>query len=135
MTIDRMIELLGIERMCMLRKSHDGCDSQCGTCDLVQDDGELYDMYTSVINVLLSQKPRMLTLEEVLVLEEGTLVYIENKNYLCGWETYRKSDGKDVITGNPWTEDEYWTMCRYGKTWRVWTSKPTDAQMKAVKWE
>lgn len=52
MTIDRMIELLKIEHDCMLRKSHGECDGKCEACELVQDDGELHEMYTDVIELL-----------------------------------------------------------------------------------
>lgn len=56
MTVERMIELLNIEHECMLRKSHDDCDSQCEACELVQDDDELHEMYTCVISNLEAQK-------------------------------------------------------------------------------
>ena len=52
MQIERMIELLKIEHECMLRKSHDDCNSNCADCDLVQDDLELDEMYTCVIDIL-----------------------------------------------------------------------------------
>ena len=57
MRIDRMVELLEIEHECMLRKSHDGCDGKCDTCELVQDDDELHEMYTDVISLLKAQEP------------------------------------------------------------------------------
>lgn len=52
MTLERMIELLEIEHECMLRGSHDDCDRDCFNCNLVQDDGELHEMYTNVIVLL-----------------------------------------------------------------------------------
>lgn len=52
MTIQRMIELLEIEHECMLRNLHDDCDRNCADCDLVQDDGDLHEMYTDVIALL-----------------------------------------------------------------------------------
>ena len=52
MTISRMVELLEIEHKCMLRNSHGDCDRDCDGCDLVQDDGELHEMYTDVIALL-----------------------------------------------------------------------------------
>ena len=56
MTIQRMLELLEIEHECMLRGSHDDCDRNCANCDLVQDDGELHEMYTDVIALLKEQE-------------------------------------------------------------------------------
>ena len=52
MTIQRMIELLEIEHECMLRGAHDDCDRDCANCELVQDDGDLHEMYTNVIYLL-----------------------------------------------------------------------------------
>jgi hypothetical protein len=52
MTKDRMIELLEIERECMLRASHNDCDRKCEDCDLVQDDFDLDEMYVNVIHIV-----------------------------------------------------------------------------------
>lgn len=57
MTLERMIELLKIEHECILRNSHDDCNRECANCDLVQDDGELHEMYTDVIGLLKAQEP------------------------------------------------------------------------------
>ena len=58
MTIQRMIELLEIEHECILRNSHDDCDRNCADCDLVQNDGDLHEMYTDVIALLKEQEPK-----------------------------------------------------------------------------
>ena len=58
MTIQRMIELLEIEHKCILRNSHDDCDRNCEDCDLVQDDGDLHEMYTNVIALLKEQEAK-----------------------------------------------------------------------------
>lgn len=57
MTIDRMVELLKIEHECMLRKSHGDCNGRCEDCELVQDDGELHEMYENVIGLIESMEP------------------------------------------------------------------------------
>lgn len=64
MTIDRMVELLEIEHTCMLRGAHDDCDRNCADCDLVQDDGELHEMYTDVIALLKEQEKKRITLHK-----------------------------------------------------------------------
>ena len=56
MTIQRMIELLEVEHECMLRGAHDDCDRDCANCELVQDDGDLHEMYTDVIALLKEQE-------------------------------------------------------------------------------
>ena len=57
MSKQRMIELLEIEHECMMRKSHNDCDSVCQNCELVQDDKDLHEMYTNVIVLLKAQEP------------------------------------------------------------------------------
>ena len=52
MTKERIIELLEIENECVLRNAHNDCDRQCQNCDLVQDDGELHEMYMDVIKIV-----------------------------------------------------------------------------------
>ena len=52
MPIERMIELLKIEHECILRNTRGDCDRNCADCELVQDDGELDEMYTNVIFIL-----------------------------------------------------------------------------------
>ena len=52
MTENRMIELLQIEHECMLRASREECDRKCNKCDLCQEDNELHEMYTNVIEIM-----------------------------------------------------------------------------------
>ena len=51
-----MIELLEIERECMTTAAHDGCDRDCANCILVQNEKELFEMYTKVIDLLYDIK-------------------------------------------------------------------------------
>ncbi len=50
MTVDRMIELLRIERECVL--SARSCGRDCEHCTLVQKDADLIEMYDGVIRLL-----------------------------------------------------------------------------------
>ena len=52
MSIDRIIELLEIEKQCVLRNTLRECDRDCANCDLVQRDSDLLKMYTAVIDLL-----------------------------------------------------------------------------------
>jgi hypothetical protein len=52
-----MMELLEIEQKCVLRNSHGDCERNCAECDLVQDDGELLQMYTDVIALMKEREP------------------------------------------------------------------------------
>ena len=75
MTIDRMVELLKIEHECMLRKSHGDCDGRCEACELIQDDGELHEMYENVIGLVEDQEP---------VEPKATNSYIGSPIWQCG---------------------------------------------------
>lgn len=88
--------------------------------------------------LLKRQEPRVLTLEEVKKLQSlrdgavwletwSGVVYpvlpemsLQNVTYFVAipFTTYRS-----------WVENEY-----YGKTWRCWSSRPTDEQREAVPW-
>ena len=96
MTVERMVELLEIEHQCMLRGSHGDCDRKCQDCDLVQDDGELHEMYTNVIALLKEQEPVPAIQREVMNL----LVWC------CG------SCGVTITHG-----DKFCRMCRRAVKW------------------
>ena len=82
MTKQRMIELLEIEHVCMLRKSHDVCDGNCCVCELAQDDYELHEMYINVISTLKAQEP----VEPKIVDTSNSKLYHNDmfKNHYCG---------------------------------------------------
>lgn len=140
MTIQRMVELLTVEHECMLRKSHSDCDSRCESCDLVQDDGELHEMYTDVIAILKAHEPRVLSVADII--DEGItpdVIWIE-----------RREEG-DVAAG-VWQIDHYEMVGggvvddlgeeiaeapeAYNTRWRCWyPMKPTDEQRKEVQWD
>lgn len=54
-------------------------------------------------------------------------IFVEVKDNICAW----------IVS------DEYWDLSMdinlsgdlYGKTWRCWTSCPSEAEREAVKWE
>ena len=49
MSNERILSLLKIERECVLRASRNECSRDCANCNLVQDDKELLEMYSEVI--------------------------------------------------------------------------------------
>lgn len=56
MTVERMVELLEIEKECVLRNASGECNRYCAGCDLLQDDTELHEMYTEAIALLKAQE-------------------------------------------------------------------------------
>ena len=57
MTNERIIELLEIEKECVLRNACGECNRACHICELVQDDTELHEMYAEVIARMKAQEP------------------------------------------------------------------------------
>lgn len=57
MTVERMVELLEIEKECVLRNASGECNRYCAGCDLLQDDTELHEMYTEALALLKAQEP------------------------------------------------------------------------------
>lgn len=80
MTTERIIELLKIEHQCILRNTNNECDRNCAKCDLVQDDGDLHEMYTDAITLLKKQEP-----QKMLEVEDDDLYAWspEDVNYYC----------------------------------------------------
>ena len=85
MTIQRMVELLKIEHECILRGSHDDCDRNCSDCELVQDDGDLHEMYTDVIALLKEQEAVPVYEDEINKCECGETVYRYWHPKFCGF--------------------------------------------------
>ena len=65
MTPSRMIELLNIERECVMTAARDSCNRDCAQCVLVQDDQELIEMYSKVIDILTAINGVILNAKEV----------------------------------------------------------------------
>ena len=98
---------------------------------------ELDKMHRDALSLLKVQDPRVMTLEEVVKTERNTPIYIDLRYGMHGWDIYDGVDiqAKDIVTGARWASNEFWSWDEYRKTWRCWTSRPTDEQRKAVKWD
>ena len=57
-SLPRLIELMEIERECIIRNTYNDCNRQCDQCDLVQDSAELISTYTRIISILDAMKER-----------------------------------------------------------------------------
>lgn len=90
------------------------------------------------VKLLKEQEPRVMDADEiVLSADPSKWLWVEIKGDYCA-EAFKA--GK-TISGLIAFDSE--TPCaflycerpdEYGKTWRCWTSRPTDAQREAVKW-
>lgn len=90
-----------------------------------------------------AQTPRVMTLEEVKEMKRYTICAVEQRSKVLHTTfnaEYRGTltiDGQDYLDFglyldvNPFRRSEG----GYGKTWRCWTSRPTDEQREAAKWD
>ncbi len=116
----------------------------CASCEY---DGRSFQvceqLADDVLALLKAEEPRVMALEEVIAQEHGTVLWVEeSQNYV--WNMFPLV--VDLISKHPDTGTFYLFFIayhdlkkfegeEYGLTWRCWTSRPTDAQRKAVKWE
>lgn len=82
--------------------------------------------------LLKEQEPRVMALEEI---PDAIFGWMEVSDRLipCVLEDVYTDD--TVGFANIEDGHDYMLASDYGKTWRVWTSEPTEEQRKAVKWK
>ena len=89
--------------------------------------------------LLRAQEPRVMTWEEAQAnVNEGPFIIIELRDS-TGTEIYYGvlvGDSYEMSEGSSLTVCEFGLLeDAYGKRFRCWTSRPTDKQRKAVKWD
>lgn len=111
---------------------------------VLRHNGELITV-NELLALLKAQEPRVMTLEEVMALEEGTGdVWIEDAPmpYTSHWieavtlvnkTDWQKTD--EVTFSNEITYHPTSYRLNTAQGWRCWTSRPTDEQREAAKWE
>lgn len=98
----------------------------------------------SILTLLKAQEPRVMDAEEVARLTEEIYqwLWIEEIQNIT-WNLYclqafvyskHPDTGEFYIFANGYRDIVKLEGDEYGKTWRCWTSRPTDEQRKAVKW-
>jgi hypothetical protein len=103
--------------------------------------GKMYSQIKDIPAVYKAQEPRVMTLDEVVTAKPGTVVWLEDFNkpdvisgLLKRLFIYTKVIDFLIVkeeVNNEVTAD----LEVYGSGWRCWTSRPTDEQREAVKWE
>ena len=94
-----------------------------------------YQAYNDALNMaieaLKAQEPRVMSLEEMPYAVFGWMEASEQLVPCVLEDVY-----VDDTVGFASIEDGHDYMCAsdYGKTWRVWTSRPTDEQREATPW-
>lgn len=97
-----------------------------------------------IIFLLKAQEPRVMTLAELWHMEHKP-VYLQRKNsrlymvepaiVLKAERCYIPSLGNRYIFMRENKIHDKYLACGYNVTWRCWTSRPTDEQREAVKWD
>lgn len=133
----------------------ESCKQDFGSCaaqfdDIVFGNGTGNDNVIgcgAYVNRWKTQEPRVLTLKEVDALEDSALVYIECAYPVDGQRKtvikpaiYQANNSSPEEDGyycivSAWAQSGFYSVDGYGIDWRCWTSRPTDAQREAVKWE
>ena len=89
-----------------------------------------------VVNALKEQEPRVMALEEVKMLDSD-YYYLESMR--SPGKELREIVGAYNLTCVTWPSITWARQTMgdsgYGKTWRCWTSRPTDAQREGTPWE
>ena len=136
---DREKVIKGLE-ICIRVKDNEKCPDECpyrkdicyGTVGLMAD----------ALSLLKEQEPRVMTLEEI---EDAldNVVWLDipgAENLADGFSlimAYSRKNGF-VLLDSPFGDNpsqERFEYTDYNKTWRCWTSRPTDEQRKATPWE
>lgn len=120
-----------------------GCED-CPYKPLKGEDRCAKSLKVDALNLLKAQEPRVLTLDEA---REAALIPIwfeaksTNKYLPHGWMlAYMVQKGMG-ITGerlgmsDPSGRMHWFKLNDYGKTWRCWTSRPTDKQKETIAWQ
>lgn len=87
------------------------------------------------ITLLKAQEPRVMTLEEVKALPYDADIWIETEYYVGKITIFAATINTKGLRGvMVYGSHKTYDYEAYNKLWRCWTSRPTDAQREAVKW-
>ena len=88
------------------------------------------------IGKLKAQEPRVMTLEEVTE-DKPDVVWFDDRHYKLTYPAF-VSNGEVtgwIVSLSNGCLERHDHIDGYGKEWRCWTSRPTDAQREAIPWE
>lgn len=127
-------------------------NANCLTCPYWNDEPDRCGLHRGIMQdalaLLKAQEPRVMTLEEVKHericwiedADDGMTVRLFPATMFGIGEYANGSKSYMFLARKPWAIDahdcEWWYLIEdYGKTWRCWTSCPTDEQREATPWE
>lgn len=116
------------------------CAANHGDCPYASGIEDCHNrLLMDALALLKSQHPRVMTLEEMNDMRgRGKAIYYEDRDATCkSQDVFVVSIDKDLDV--VWLKAETYTlaakMSAMGKTWRCWTSRPTDEQRRAEPWK
>ena len=102
-------------------------------------------LMTDALALLKAQEPRVMTLEEIKALPDYVFLEDRDISHAFSIKTISRPALPQLVFVNTSDEecmgfrgpdgDTILVTSRYGVKWRCWTSRPTDAQREAAKWE
>ena len=134
-----------------------GDDPDCQNCPYYGEYGDGFGcetiMQRDALSLLKAQEPRVMTLEEVCTAVRKNAILFTECEKENQWVTEGMAHFSDLALFNDPKYDNckitfirhtydgtqknewYVYLKNYNKTWRCWSSWPTDEQLEAVKWE
>ena len=95
-----------------------------------------YPLLIDAITLLKAREPRVLRVEEVVLLKQNDVVWLEDYNKKDVIPAIVSRMGPMVICIEFALSDRFISVGYddYGSRWRCWTSRPTNAQREAMSW-
>lgn len=91
------------------------------------------DLALAVMRELVAQEPRVMTISDFK--DEGVYYLEALPPFVLRPVIYRLDYSDPRHYNFVWKYDQFtWDTDEYGKAWRCWTSRPTDAQREAIAW-
>jgi hypothetical protein len=97
------------------------------------------DLAYDALELLKAQEPRVMTICEIQSFH-GAVYVDEPKNPVClkmlyCYEVGQRTYGHGYTFVDSDGDNVFYSAQGFGTKWRCWTSRPTDEQREAVKWE
>ena len=101
-------------------------------CKAMEDRGAW--LYGEIEKALLTQEPRVLTLQELLACDNDTPVYLEQER-IAYWCLRSETFSEKLLSfANYGSGTCVFYLDDYGRTWRCWNTKPDPEQMEQKGW-
>lgn len=113
-----------------------GCDDSCPYKKECESKGGFIEPMRDTLALLKAQEPWVMTLEEVIESEVGTVVWLEDidKPTVIAGLVDRVFTGTMVVDFQCVARTVTAGFDDYGKRWRCWTKEPTEAEREVTPW-